>query len=607
MLKSAITALVAATSLAGIAVPATAAPADSPVLGQPLAQAHAHNDYEHDRPLFDALEHGFTSVEADVWLVDGELLVAHDRKDIQPGVTLESLYLDPLDELVRQQGHSVYPQWDGSLQLLIDIKSDAESTYAAIEQELGEHPAIMSRYSNGTTKTGPVTAVVSGNRPLATMQAMDKRFAFYDGRSGGLASGMPAGLMPLVSDNWTRLFTWQGVGPMPEAERARLQAYVVEAHAAGYRVRFWATPDQAGSARDAVWTELHQAGVDHINTDDLAALQQFLSAQASTSEAATSSASAADGQAFTFGVIGDIPYGAAEIAKFPSRIQDINADEALKFVSHVGDIKNGSTVCSDEYFAMIRSQFDTFEHPLVFTPGDNEWVDCHRTNNGAYNPLERLDTLRAMFFNEPGKTLGENMPVKTQESLGLPENVRFTQNRVAFSVVNIQGSNNSLQPWTGLGETAPTAEQLAEVERRTDAALAQIRETFADAERRNDRAVVLMTQADMFDPSQLAAATDNPEAVSGFREIVAAIIEETNGFDRPVYLINGDSHVFAEDHPLAEGSPWLAIYGQPAGDDLQRITVDGSANATNYVRFAVSGNSAGGADVLSWEKVPFSG
>ncbi|WP_411374418.1 metallophosphoesterase [Arthrobacter sp. MPF02] len=312
------------------------------------------------------------------------------------------------------------------------------------------------------------------------------------------------------------------------------------------------------------------------------------------------------GDAFTFGVIGDIPYGDAEIAKFPARIQDINADSKLKFVAHVGDIKNGSSVCSDQYFTNIRKDFDTFTHPLVFTPGDNEWVDCHRTNNGTYNPLERLDKLREVFFNEPGKTLGATMPVKTQEDLGLPENVRFTQNRVAFSVLNIQGSNNSLQPWTGLGETTPTPEQLAEVEHRTDAVLAQIRETFDEAERRNNRAVVLMTQADMFDPSLLSAATANPEIMSGFREIVQAIVEETNSFDAPVYLINGDSHVFAENQPLAEGSPWLDIYGQPAADDLQRVTVDGSANATNYVRFTVAGNSADGTDVLRWEKVPFS-
>ena len=333
----------------------------------------------------------------------------------------------------------------------------------------------------------------------------------------------------------------------------------------------------------------------------------LLASQPATATAADDPPPTAPPQrAFTFGVIGDIPYGEAEIATFPARIRDINADSALKFVTHVGDIKNGSSVCSDEYFQNIRTQFDTFEHPLVFTPGDNEWVDCHRTNNGAYNPLERLDKLREVFFDEPGKTLGATMPVKTQADLGLPENVRFTQNRVAFSVLNIQGSNNSLQPWTGLGETTATPEQLAEVEHRTDAVLAQIRGTFADAERRNDRAVVLMTQADMFDPSLLAAATANPDTMSGFREIVQAIIDETNSFDAPVYLVNGDSHVFAENQPLAEGSPWLDIYGQPAADDLQRITVDGSANATNYVRFTVAGNGADGADILGWEKVPFS-
>ncbi|TQJ38506.1 calcineurin-like phosphoesterase family protein [Arthrobacter sp. SLBN-112] len=314
-----------------------------------------------------------------------------------------------------------------------------------------------------------------------------------------------------------------------------------------------------------------------------------------------------DKEAFTFAAIGDIPYGADEIAKFPSRIQDLNADKGLKFVAHVGDIKNGSSVCSDEYFSYIRTQFDTFTHPLVYTPGDNEWVDCHRTNNGAYNPLERLDKLREVFFNEPGKTLGATMPVTSQENLGLPEDVRFTKNRVAFSVLNVQGSNNSLLPWTGLGKTAPTPEQLAEVEHRTDAVIAQIHQTFADARHSNNRAVVLMQQADMFDPSLLAGAPADPATVSGFREIVHAIVDETNRFDAPVYLVNGDSHVFAEDQPLAAGSPWLDIYASPAADNLQRITVDGAGNAVDYVRFAVAGNSVPGTDVLSWEKVPFSG
>ena len=326
---------------------------------------------------------------------------------------------------------------------------------------------------------------------------------------------------------------------------------------------------------------------------------------AGPSAAANAGEDDAGQQAFSFGVIGDIPYGDAEIAKFPARIQDINADSSLDFVAHVGDIKNGSSVCSDEYFEHIRAEFDTFEHPLIYTPGDNEWVDCHRTNNGAYNPLERLAKLREIFFNEPGKTLGANMPVKTQEKLGLPEDVRFTQNRVAFSVVSVQGSNNSLQPWTGLGNTAATPEQLAEVEHRTQAVVSQLHETFSDAAARNDRAVVLMTQADMFDPAQLEAAQANPATVSGFREIVRTIVAETNRFDGPVYLINGDSHVYADNQPLAAGSPWLAVYGQAPADDLRRITVDGANNATDYLRFTVAGNGAKGADILSWEKVPF--
>jgi hypothetical protein len=149
LLKSTVTALVALTALAGIAAPSTAAPDAAVVLGEPHAAAHAHNDYEHDRPLLDALEHGFTSVEADVWLVDGELRVAHDLVDARAGVTLESLYLDPLDKLVRQQGHSVYPGWDGSLQLLIDIKSDGETTYAAVEKELAQHTTPTATFRMG--------------------------------------------------------------------------------------------------------------------------------------------------------------------------------------------------------------------------------------------------------------------------------------------------------------------------------------------------------------------------------------------------------------------------------------------------------------------------
>ncbi|WP_232847683.1 phosphatidylinositol-specific phospholipase C/glycerophosphodiester phosphodiesterase family protein [Occultella kanbiaonis] len=278
MKRTTATALLATIGLIGASTAASAAPPAPVDLGDPLDAAHAHNDYEHERPLFDALSHGCTSVEADVWLVDGELLVAHDLADVDSDRTLESLYLDPLTDLIRSgQGRSVYPDWDGSLQLLIDIKSESESTWAAIEAALAEHRQLVTRYVRGRVLPGPVTAVISGNRPLETMAAAEHRFSFYDGRATDLTSGLPAALMPLVSHNWTQLFSWSGVGEMPADERAELHAYVATAHAAGYRVRFWATPDVAGPERDAVWAELVAAGVDHINTDDLAALETFLS------------------------------------------------------------------------------------------------------------------------------------------------------------------------------------------------------------------------------------------------------------------------------------------------------------------------------------------
>jgi hypothetical protein len=93
---------------------------------------------------------------------------------------------------------------------------------------------------------------------------------------------------------------------------------------------------------------------------------------------------------FSFGVIGDVPYGDAEIQAFPSYIEDLNAHKELSFVAHAGDIKNGSSQCTDQYFEAIKKNFDSFTAPLVYTPGDNEWTDCHRPNNGAYIPLERL-------------------------------------------------------------------------------------------------------------------------------------------------------------------------------------------------------------------------
>jgi glycerophosphoryl diester phosphodiesterase len=254
-------------------------PYRAPTQAAPLRPAHAHNDYEHKRPLHDALDHGFTSVEADVWLVDGRLLVAHDREDVVPGRTLERLYLSPLQAREEMNRGSIYPHDDGLFQLLIDVKSDAGATYAAVDEALRNHPQLMTTFAGAVTKQDAVTAVISGNRDRAAMAAQPVRYAGYDGRLSDLDSGQPASFMPLVSDNWTQTFTWDGTGRMPADEKARLRQIVSSAHEHGYRVRFWATPDQAGPARSAVWDQLLEAGVDHLNTDDLDGLQRYLAAR----------------------------------------------------------------------------------------------------------------------------------------------------------------------------------------------------------------------------------------------------------------------------------------------------------------------------------------
>ncbi|MDT0341829.1 phosphatidylinositol-specific phospholipase C/glycerophosphodiester phosphodiesterase family protein [Streptomyces litchfieldiae] len=263
----------------GLAGTATAAGRGSGRGTVPLRQAHAHNDYEHDRPLHDALAHGFTSVEADIWLVDGQLLVAHDAVDLDPARTLESLYLDPLADRVRANGGRVHRGHQVSLQLLIDIKNTGEATYLELSRRLREYDRIFSSARGGRVRTRAVTAVISGDRAArAPMEREGLRYAFYDGRLDDLGTAAPASFIPLISSNWNSSFRWLGEGPMPAAERELLHRITGAAHAAGQRVRFWATPDVPGAAREAVWRELLAAGVDHLNTDDLAGLEAFLRA-----------------------------------------------------------------------------------------------------------------------------------------------------------------------------------------------------------------------------------------------------------------------------------------------------------------------------------------
>jgi hypothetical protein len=241
--------------------------AESP---KPLLQAHSHNDYEHTRPLLDALSYGFCSVEADVHLVNGELLVAHDADQIKVERTLEKLYLAPLRELAEKNGGRIYPNGP-TLTLLVDIKTEAEAAYQELKKVLSRYEKILTRFSGDKISTNAVTIILSGNRPRATLQAETNRLAAFDGRLADLPLKLPVSFMHLVSDNWKMNFQWNGEGEFSPTERKKLYDIVGGIHGLGRKVRFWGAPDTPKA-----WAEFHTVGVDLINTDNLEGLAKFL-------------------------------------------------------------------------------------------------------------------------------------------------------------------------------------------------------------------------------------------------------------------------------------------------------------------------------------------
>ncbi len=265
--------LIGTISIAFWAASLLTAVAGQPDGPTPLTRAHAHNDYEHVRPLFDALDQGFGSVEADIYLVNGRLLVAHDRDKVRPERTLEALYLDPLAEQIRRNGGRVYR--DGPpVMLLIDVKSDAEPTYRVLREVLQRYTNILTRFSAQGIQTNALTAVISGNRAPEVLAQEAVRYAAIDGRPEDLKGNTSRELIPLVSEDWKRLFKWRGQGVFSPAEKERLRELVNTAHQQGRKVRFWGTPD-----RPEIWREQLAAGVDLLNADDLVGLRKFLLGQ----------------------------------------------------------------------------------------------------------------------------------------------------------------------------------------------------------------------------------------------------------------------------------------------------------------------------------------
>ncbi|MEM9829750.1 MAG: phosphatidylinositol-specific phospholipase C/glycerophosphodiester phosphodiesterase family protein [Bacteroidota bacterium] len=238
----------------------------------PLPNAHAHNDYWHERPLLDALAHGFTSVEADVLLIDGELYVGHDMPEGDHSLpTLKDAYLEPLQQRVKEQNGKVYAGYEGNFYLMIDIKTDAEPTYARLKEALIPYQDMLSYQEDGKKHPGAVTIFLSGNRPIAQVQQESLQLVSIDGRPENLRQGYSADFMPVISQHYRAIVDWDGSQPISAKQRKALKKLTKQAHQEDKKVRLWATPENT-----LVWETLLDTGVDFINTDQIAELQQFL-------------------------------------------------------------------------------------------------------------------------------------------------------------------------------------------------------------------------------------------------------------------------------------------------------------------------------------------
>ena len=343
----------------------------------------------------------------------------------------------------------------------------------------------------------------------------------------------------------------------------------------------------------------------------------------------------------TFAVYGDSPYGTkdsdvSQSDATPKFIAAINADSKVSAVMHIGDLHSGKQMCTRTYDEAIYQMWTGFTKPIVYTPGDNEWADCHKvaqsggawnattgkidfvvdaqgnpTDFGAGDPVANLLLVRSIFFSHPGWTLGKPAFQVTSQSQvyekaypadsKFVENVMWEQAGVLFVTVNIPGgSNNEQDVWYG----APTmsSNQRQEMVERTDAGVRWLKAAFAKAKADGVAGIVIGSQADMWDPEKGAAHQ------TGYEPFVAAVDDGAKSFGKAVLMINGDSHIFRSDNPLSPtaGCVWetttapcvsgyamhplgynvpnfhrLVVHGSTAPLEYMRLTIDASKNVPN--------------------------
>lgn len=282
---------------------------------------------------------------------------------------------------------------------------------------------------------------------------------------------------------------------------------------------------------------------------------------------------------FSFAALGDAPYYPWEDLRYRVVLQDLQAHD-LSWVLQVGDIF--WRPCTDRLYKRSLGWYNALRHPVIYTPGDNEWFDCWEPGSGGFAPQGRLKRIRQIFFAHPDRSLGGKTLPLTSQGGEFVENARWSHQGMVFATMNIIGSQNGLKPFP-----ARTPEDDAAVQRRTKAAAAWVRETFNAARTSNATAVVIAFHAN-------PAFEDPPDDSfrKSFEPFLTALEEETERFRRPVLVIQGDDHEYTVDHPLKRRTTGRTL------ENLTRLQVPGSPQV-GWVRVVVT---PGAANPFSFEE-----
>jgi alkaline phosphatase len=226
-------------------------------------QIFSHNDYLQSQPLETAYSLTVGYVEADVFLRDNELLVAHTSLEIKRVNTLDKLYLQPLKAKLRTNQEKIYPDRSDKLTLMIDLKSEGLPTLNAIVEQLKKYPEL--------TTCNTLTIAISGNVPDTSHWKTFPDFITFDGRPAKNYFPQHLSRVSFISNSFSNYSRWNGNGEIPAADLQKLKSVIASVHAQGKKIRFWGSPDVP-----TVWAKFIDLGVDILGTDKVEELYNYL-------------------------------------------------------------------------------------------------------------------------------------------------------------------------------------------------------------------------------------------------------------------------------------------------------------------------------------------